>query len=501
MAGKKKMGKAEEKGKRTRKRKTEDEIDLHDNKNGDVNKAEKSQEAASETQNNGRRTARNNKREKKNQELKEKEISNAQMGAIKSTIDEGDQIFEMEVDAEQDIFQQEGNVGKLHEIEEHEMETDSSEDDEGENENGYEETMQDNSVYESASNNNVIIDSGDEDCENYFEANTEKRRTSISREEKEEIVGEAYDKAMTQMKKCMREVIASSGLIETTQHLQDQLKKGGYQNTEEKGRTMTINIKNHAQTKSKGKQMINRISEKVPIRVDSEVTIYRNAVENGLNKRSSSSSEDEWFMDTDTSGEHMSNDESIKGQEDTNDGVKSKAPAVAGEARKGIEPIIDKFISDHRPKPMPTATVTRDEPGINNQSQPQPLTSGWHRSREQQNDGNERRHDDRRMDTHNARAAEVIQEAEAAKARIFDLQGRSDELNLFGEKYGELNVRFDLVHSAMVDENYMLVAAHLEESLQGRIIKGEYVDFSRLIPRDRILEEEDETMQMIVKNG
>ena len=46
----------------------------------------------------------------------------------------------------------------------------------------------------------------------------------------------------------MREVIASSGLIETTQHLQDQLKKGGYQNTEEKGRTMTINIKNHAQT-------------------------------------------------------------------------------------------------------------------------------------------------------------------------------------------------------------------------------------------------------------
>ena len=62
-------------------------------------------------------------------------------------------------------------------------------------------------------------------------------------------------------------------------------------------------------------------------------------------------------------------------------------------------------------------------------------------------------------------------------------------------------MRSDLVHSVMVDENYMLVAAHLEESLQGGIIKGEYVDFSRLIPRDRILEEEDETMQMIVKNG
>ena len=81
-------------------------------------------------------------------------------------------------------------------------------------------------------------------------------------------MGEANDKAMTQMKRCMREVIASSGLIETTQRLQDQLKKGSYQTSEDKGRTTTINIKNQAQTKYKGKQLINKTSDKVPIRVD-----------------------------------------------------------------------------------------------------------------------------------------------------------------------------------------------------------------------------------------
>ena len=94
----------------------------------------------------------------------------------------------------------------------------------------------------------------------------------------------------------------------------------------------------------------------------------------------------------------------------------------------------------------------------------------------------------------------MIQEAEAAKARIFDLQGKRDVIEQFGEKYGSLDVRSDIVHPAMVDENYMLVAAHLE-SLQRKIIQGDYVDFSKLLPQDKIVEEKDDTMQMVIKNG
>ena len=49
-----------------------------------------------------------------------------------------------------------------------------------------------------------------------------------------------------------------------------------------------------------------------------------------------------------------------------------------------IEPVIDKFISDHRPVLIPTATVTREQLGIDNQ--PQPSTSGWHRTRDHRGD-------------------------------------------------------------------------------------------------------------------
>ena len=37
--------------------------------------------------------------------------------------------------------------------------------------------------------------------------------------------------------------------------------------------------------------------------------------------------------------------------------------------------------------------------------------------------------------------------------------------------------------------------------MQNRIISGEYVDFGKLIPRDRILAEDDARMELTLKNG
>ena len=56
----------------------------------------------------------------------------------------------------------------------------------------------------------------------------------------------------------------------------------------------------------------------------------------------------------------------------------------------------------------------------------------------------------------------------------------------------------DYVHSAMVDENFLLVAAHLDETIKKKIVNHEYVDFAKLLSRDRILEEEDGRMQMVM---
>ena len=54
----------------------------------------------------------------------------------------------------------------------------------------------------------------------------------------------------------------------------------------------------------------------------------------------------------------------------------------------------------------------------------------------------------------------------------------------------------------MVDEIYMLVASHLEEGLVRKIENGEFVDFAKLIPRDKIVAEAEETeLKLVMREG
>ena len=53
----------------------------------------------------------------------------------------------------------------------------------------------------------------------------------------------------------------------------------------------------------------------------------------------------------------------------------------------------------------------------------------------------------------------------------------------------------------MVDESYVVVGAHLDENMVSKISEGKYVDFSKLIPHDRIVAEEDVRMEMVMRNG
>ena len=86
------------------------------------------------------------------------------------------------------------------------------------------------------------------------------------------------------------------------------------------------------------------------------------------------------------------------------------------------------------------------------------------------------------------KADKMFREAEAAKARLFATPGKDNELN-------------KQFHSVMVDEDYLLVASHVDNATLNKIIAGEYVDFARLIPRDRVLQEEDQHLEMIVHGG
>ena len=56
-------------------------------------------------------------------------------------------------------------------------------------------------------------------------------------------------------------------------------------------------------------------------------------------------------------------------------------------------------------------------------------------------------------------------------------------------------------HSAYCDEEYLVIGSHLDENMCKKIINFEYVDFAKLLPRDKIAAEDNQRMQLINKDG
>ena len=88
-------------------------------------------------------------------------------------------------------------------------------------------------------------------------------------------------------------------------------------------------------------------------------------------------------------------------------------------------------------------------------------------------------------------ANDLIHEAELSKAKVYKTPGKKNLVPIT-----EMND-----HSAMVDENFLLVASHVDDATKAKIVNGEYIDFAKLIQHDRILEEEDGRVQMLIRNG
>ena len=106
-----------------------------------------------------------------------------------------------------------------------------------------------------------------------------------------------------------------------------------------------------------------------------------------------------------------------------------------------------------------------------------------------------------RMQSHHVRqqimtpeekAEKLMSEADANKARKASAPGKPFDWDI------DLNKQF---HSVLVDEDFLLVAAHVDTTVYNKIISGEHVDFARLIPRDRVAQEDDHRMKMIFRGG
>ena len=53
------------------------------------------------------------------------------------------------------------------------------------------------------------------------------------------------------------------------------------------------------------------------------------------------------------------------------------------------------------------------------------------------------------------------------------------------------------MHSAMVDESYKLVCAHVDSATRQKIQGFGYTDLAKLLARDKIIEEEDKRLTWI----
>ena len=86
-------------------------------------------------------------------------------------------------------------------------------------------------------------------------------------------------------------------------------------------------------------------------------------------------------------------------------------------------------------------------------------------------------------------AEQAIQDECAAKVQMTPVKGNRG-CNI--ESY---------IDSAYVDEEYLVIGSHLDESICKKIINHEYVDFAKLLPRDRLSVEEDTWMELVNRNG
>ena len=98
------------------------------------------------------------------------------------------------------------------------------------------------------------------------------------------------------------------------------------------------------------------------------------------------------------------------------------------------------------------------------------------------------------------RADSMVREAEAAKVRMLEVAGKGHS-NMGACAPVTQQLQGQYAHSAMVDESFLLVAAHIDNTLRERIERGEYIDFSRLIPTDQVLGENENRMQWVQENG
>ena len=192
----------------------------------------------------------------------------------------------------------------------------------------------------------------------------------------------------------------------------------------------------------------------------SEITIYQQAIANHIDKESIEVQPMEVDGPIDTSGEINTSSET---ERSINQELNSKRLSI------------EKLIVDQRRSVEMAAARKNIQQQV---PQPQPSTSKAVNPEEEAS----------------IKANDLVKEAESAKIRMLQPPGMSPESNL-------LNYNPNRLDTVLADEDYMYLTAHIDENTQNKVQKGEFIDLAKLLPRDRIITEEDNRMQLIIKEG
>ena len=205
----------------------------------------------------------------------------------------------------------------------------------------------------------------------------------------------------------------------------------------------------------------------------SEVTIYRNAVQPENSKRDSSSSDDISPMDT--------SDENEFYPIPTNRTCRPHANNVDNFVVENIEQMRQRTPARmmETSQYMQQAALTQQPHCSYAAEEPRP---------QQHFDGQQpTRHQEQLLmnPLQLSKAEQIIRDAEASRAKIMDVKGKNQTI----------------FHSALLDEDYLIVGNYVDDLTKRKIGNGEYIDFAKLMPKDRVSLEEDTHMEMVNKGG
>ena len=98
------------------------------------------------------------------------------------------------------------------------------------------------------------------------------------------------------------------------------------------------------------------------------------------------------------------------------------------------------------------------------------------------------------------KAQEVIRQVEANKATLLATPGKYDQVDQLATVNATAMQLTAMQHSSVVDKRYVVIGTHIDETLKDKIRRSDYVDFARLLPRDRP-SYDDNRLEIVSRGG